>query len=270
MGGDFILIGASEVGAMGVLDLFRLNGKVAVVTGASRGLGKEMAVALAEAGADLVIIGRGRGSLEVLAKEVQTHGHSCHPVEGDVSVRGEAQRIVDEAFGWKSQLDILINNAGTIARGPALEMKEEDWDRVINLNLNGAFFMAQAAGRVMAKQRKGKIINIGSMNTAISAKNIIPYTVSKGGLGQMTKAFAVEWGQYNIQVNCILPGYFETELTTAPRKDPERFAYFQSRIPCGRWGMPSDLKGTVIFLASAASDYVTGVNLPVDGGYLAG
>jgi 2-dehydro-3-deoxy-D-gluconate 5-dehydrogenase len=109
-----------------------------------------------------------------------------------------------------------------------------------------------------------------SANAAISAKNVIPYTVSKGGIGQMTKAFAVEWGQYNIQVNCILPGYYETELTTALRKDPERFAYFQSRIPSGRWGTPSDLKGTVIFLASAASDYVTGVNLPVDGGYLAG
>ena len=140
----------------------------------------------------------------------------------------------------------------------------------MNLNLNGPFFIAQAVGRVMVKQPRGKIINIGSVNTAISAKNVIPYTVSKGGIGQMTKAFAVEWGQYNIQVNCILPGYYETELTTALRKDPERFAYFQSRIPSGRWGIPSDLKGTVIFLASAASDYVTGVNLPVDGGYLAG
>jgi 2-deoxy-D-gluconate 3-dehydrogenase len=229
-----------------------------------------MTMALAEAGADLVIIGRGQDALDVLVEEVRTAGHGCRPVVGDVSVRGEAQRIVDEAFNWKNHLDILVNNAGTIARGPALETKEEDWDRVINLNLNGAFFMAQAAGRAMVKQRRGKIINIGSMNTAVSAKNVIPYTVSKGGIGQMTKAFAVEWGQYNIQVNCILPGYYETELTTALRKDPERFAYFQSRIPLGRWGKPSDLKGTVIFLASAASDYVTGVNLPVDGGYLAG
>jgi 2-dehydro-3-deoxy-D-gluconate 5-dehydrogenase len=255
---------------MGVLDLFRLDGKVAVVTGASRGLGKEMAMALAEAGADLVIIGRGHDALNERAEEIRNLGHDCLAVVGDVSVRGEAQRIVDEAFSWKSQLDVLINNAGTIARGPALETRVEDWDRVINLNLNGAFFIAQAVGRAMAKQRRGKIINIGSMNTAISAKNVIPYTVSKGGLGQMTKALAVEWGQHNIQVNCILPGYYETELTTALRKDPERFAYFQSRIPMGRWGMPSDLKGTVIFLASAASDYVTGVNLPVDGGYLAG
>jgi 2-dehydro-3-deoxy-D-gluconate 5-dehydrogenase len=255
---------------MGVLDLFRLDGKVAVVTGASRGLGKEMAMALAEAGADLVIIGRGHDALNERAEEIRNLGHDCLAVVGDVSVRGEAQRIVDEAFSWKSQLDILINNAGTIARGPALETRVEDWDRVINLNLNGAFFIAQAVGRAMAKQRRGKIINIGSMNTAISAKNVIPYTVSKGGLGQMTKALAVEWGQHNIQVNCILPGYYETELTTALRKDPERFAYFQSRIPMGRWGMPSDLKGAVIFLASAASDYVTGVNLPVDGGYLAG
>ena len=255
---------------MGVLDLFRLDGKVAVVTGASRGLGKEMAMALAEAGADLVIIGRGHDALNERAEEIRNLGHDCLAVVGDVSVRGEAQRMVDEAFSWKNQLDILINNAGTIARGPALETRVEDWDRVINLNLNGAFFIAQAVGRAMAKQRRGKIINIGSMNTAISAKNVIPYTVSKGGLGQMTKALAVEWGQHNIQVNCILPGYYETELTTALRKDPERFAYFQSRIPMGRWGIPSDLKGAVIFLASAASDYVTGVNLPVDGGYLAG
>jgi 2-dehydro-3-deoxy-D-gluconate 5-dehydrogenase len=255
---------------MGVLDLFRLDGKVAVVTGASRGLGKEMTIALAEAGADLVIIGRGHDALNALAEEIRKFGHGCLTVAGDVSVRGEAQRIVDESFSWKSQLDVLVNNAGTIARGPALETRVEDWDRVINLNLNGAFFMAQAVGRAMAKQRRGKIINIGSMNTAISAKNVIPYTVSKGGIGQMTKALAVEWGQHNIQVNCILPGYYETELTTALRKDPERFAYFHSRIPMGRWGIPSDLKGTVIFLASAASDYVTGVNLPVDGGYLAG
>jgi 2-dehydro-3-deoxy-D-gluconate 5-dehydrogenase len=255
---------------MGVLDSFRLDGKVALVTGASRGLGKEMALALAGAGADLVIVGRGKDGLETLAREIGTLGTSCRPVIGDVSVRGEAQRIVDETFGWKNQLDILVNNAGTIARGPALDTKEEDWDRVMNLNLNGAFFMTQAAGRQMVKQRQGKIINIGSMNTVVSAKNVIPYTVSKGGIGQMTKAFAVEWGQYNIQVNCILPGYYETELTTALRKDPERFAYFQSRIPLGRWGKPSDLKGTVIFLASAASDYITGVNLPVDGGYLAG
>jgi 2-dehydro-3-deoxy-D-gluconate 5-dehydrogenase len=255
---------------MGMLDLFRLDQKVALVTGASRGLGKEMAIALAEAGADLVVVGRGQEALDLLAKEIRTLGRNCLPVVGDVAIRGEAQRIVDEAFGWKNQLDILINNAGTIARGAALDTKEEDWDRVINLNLNGAFFMAQAAGRAMVKQRRGKIINIGSMNTVVSAKNVIPYTVSKGGIGQMTKAFAVEWGQYNIQVNCILPGYYETELTTALRKDPDRFAYFQSRIPLGRWGKPSDLKGTVIFLASAASDYVTGVNLPVDGGYLAG
>jgi len=255
---------------MNVLDLFRLDGKVALITGASRGLGKEMATSLAGAGADIVILGRRQDALNLLAEEIRLSGRECLTVVGDVSVRGEAARIVDEGHAWKNRLDILVNNAGTIARGPALETKVEEWDRVMNLNLDGAFFMAQAAGRVMVKQRSGKIINIGSMNTTISAKNIIPYTVSKGGLGQMTKAFAVEWGQYNIQVNCILPGYYETELTTALRNDPERYAYFQSRIPAGRWGQPSDLKGTVIFLASRASDYVTGVNLPVDGGYLAG
>jgi 2-dehydro-3-deoxy-D-gluconate 5-dehydrogenase len=255
---------------MGVLELFRLHGKVALITGAGRGLGREMTIALAEGGANLVIVGRGQDALNGVAEEIRKLGHDCLAVVGDVSARGEAQRIVDVAFEWKGQLDVLVNNAGTIARGPALETKVEDWDQVMDLNLNGAFFMAQAVGRVMARQRGGKIINIGSMNTAVSAKNVIPYTVSKGGIGQMTKALAVEWGQYNIQVNCILPGYYETELTTALRKDPERFAYFQSRIPSGRWGIPSDLKGTVIFLASAASDYVTGVNLPVDGGYLAG
>jgi 2-deoxy-D-gluconate 3-dehydrogenase len=255
---------------MSVLDLFRLDGKVGLVTGASRGLGKEMTIALAEGGADLVIVGRGQDALIVVAEEIRKLGRHCLTVVGDVSMRGEAQRVVDEALSWKGLLDVLVNNAGTIARGPALETKVEDWDKVMNLNLNGAFFMAQAVGRVMVKQRRGKIINIGSINTAISAKNVIPYTVSKGGIGQMTKALAVEWGQYNVQVNCILPGYYETELTAALRKDPDRFAYFKSRIPSGRWGIPSDLRGTVIFLASAASDYVTGVNLPVDGGYLAG
>ncbi len=255
---------------MGVLDSFRLEGKVGIVTGASRGLGKEMAVALAEAGADIAIVGRGQDALNVVAEEIRGLKRHCLTVVGDVALRGEAQRIVDEAYRWKGRLDVLINNAGTIARGPALETSAEDWDSVMNLNLNAAFFMAQAVGRVMVKQRRGKIINIGSMNTMLSAKNVIPYTVSKGGIGQMTKAFAVEWGQYNIQVNCILPGYYETELTTALRNDPERYAYFQSRIALGRWGQPRDLKGTVVFLSSAASDYVTGVNLPVDGGYLAG
>jgi 2-dehydro-3-deoxy-D-gluconate 5-dehydrogenase len=255
---------------MNVLDLFRLEGKVGIVTGASRGLGKEMAMALAEAGADVVIIGRGQEALNVAAEKIRELKRHCLTIVGDVAVRGEAQRIVDEAFGWKGRLDILINNAGTIARGPALEIRAEEWDKVMNLNLNGAFFMAQAVGRIMVRQRRGKIINIGSMNTTLSAKNVIPYTVSKGGIGQMTKAFAVEWGQYNIQVNCILPGYYETELTTALRNDPERYAYFQNRIALGRWGQPRDLKGTVVFLSSAASDYLTGVNLPVDGGYLAG
>ena len=255
---------------MGVLDLFRLEGKVGIVTGASRGLGKEMAMALAEAGADVIIIGRGQDALNVAAEEIGELKRHCLAIVGDVAVRGEAQRIVDEALGWKGRLDVLINNAGTIARGPALETRAEEWDRVMNLNLSGAFFMAQAVGRIMVRQRRGKIINIGSMNTTLSAKNVIPYTVSKGGIGQMTKAFAVEWGEYNIQVNCILPGYYETELTTALRNDPERYAYFQKRIALGRWGQPRDLKGTVVFLSSAASDYVTGVNLPVDGGYLAG
>jgi 2-dehydro-3-deoxy-D-gluconate 5-dehydrogenase len=256
--------------AVGFLDLFRLDKRVAVVTGASRGLGEEMALGLSEAGADLVITGRQRETLQAAAERLQVSGRECLTVVGDQSVSGEAQRIVEEALAWKGRLDVLVNNAGTIARGPALDVKEEEWDRVMSLNVSGAFFMAQAAGRVMAKQRSGKVINIGSINTVISAKNVIPYTVSKGGIGQMTKALAVEWGQYNIQVNCILPGYYETELTTALRNDPERYAYFRSRIPLGRWGVPNDLKGAVVFLTSAASDYVTGINLPVDGGYLAG
>jgi 2-dehydro-3-deoxy-D-gluconate 5-dehydrogenase len=255
---------------VGLLDLFRLDKRVAVVTGGSRGLGEEMALGLSEAGADLVITGRRRETLQTAAERLRASGRECLTVVGDQSVSGEAQRIVEEVLEWKGRLDILINNAGTIARGPALDVKEEEWDRVMGLNVNGAFFMAQAAGHVMVKQRSGKIINIGSMNTVVSAKNIIPYTVSKGGIGQMTKALAVEWGQYNVQVNCILPGYYETDLTTALRNDPERYAYFRSRIPLGRWGVSNDLKGAVIFLASAASDYVTGINLPVDGGYLAG
>jgi 2-dehydro-3-deoxy-D-gluconate 5-dehydrogenase len=255
---------------VGLLDLFRLDKRVAVVTGGSRGLGEEMALGLSEAGADLVITGRRRETLQTAAERLRASGRECLTVVGDQSVSGEAQRIVEEVLEWKGRLDILINNAGTIARGPALDVKEEEWDRVMGLNVNGAFFMAQAAGHVMVKQRSGKIINIGSMNTVVSAKNIIPYTVSKGGIGQMTKALAVEWGQYNVQVNCILPGYYETDLTTALRNDPERYAYFRSRIPLGRWGVPNDLKGAVVFLASAASDYVTGINLPVDGGYLAG
>ncbi|MEW5975896.1 MAG: glucose 1-dehydrogenase [Acidobacteriota bacterium] len=255
---------------MGVLDSFRLQGKVAIVTGGSRGLGYEMALALAESGAHLVLVGRDGAQLAAAEQKIRGVGGDCLALAGDVAMRGEAQRIADKAFSWKGRLDILVNNAGTIARGPALEVKEEDWDRVLDLNLHGAFFMAQAVGKIMVGQRSGKIINVGSMNTVVSARNVIPYTVSKGGVGQMTKALAVEWGQYNVQVNCILPGYYETDLTAALRNDPERYAYFQSRIPLGRWGKPADLKGAIAFLASGASDYITGVLLPIDGGYLAG
>ncbi len=253
---------------MGVLDLFNLTGKVAIITGASRGLGRSMACALAEAGADVALVGRDLSALKILEADLANIGTETLLISADVSKKKEPQRIINEVLSWRSNIDILVNNAGTVVRSSAVNISEDDWEKVIELNLNGAFRMAQAAARVMLNQRSGKIINIGSVNSVLGAREVISYAASKGGILQVTRAMASELAAKGIQVNCILPGYFETDLTKGIQDDEARYEMIRRRTPAGRWGKPDDLAGAVVYLASSASDYVTGSTLTVDGGFI--
>lgn len=251
-----------------VLEKFSLKGKTAIVIGASRGLGQGMARALAEAGADLALVARTVSSLDELAEEVRGLNRKCLILPNDVSKASEIQIMVNrviEAFG---KIDILINSQGTQVRKPAFEMTEQDWDGLMSVNLKSVFFSCQAVGREMTKQGKGKIINIASLTSVIGLPNISIYGASKGGVAQLTKALAVEWAPHHINVNAVLPGYYKTALTEDLFKNEEKAKWVLSRIPLGRTGLPEDLAGTVVFLSSEASDYITGQILPVDGGWL--
>jgi NAD(P)-dependent dehydrogenase (short-subunit alcohol dehydrogenase family) len=226
-------------------------------------------MALGQAGADIALVARNKSGLERVSASLAGLGRESLTIPSDISETQAASRIVDSVLKWKGRIDILINNAGIVVRGPAEEFTDDGWSRVMRTNLDAAFFMAREAGKVKIQNRSGKIVNIGSINSVISSPNLVSYTASKGGIAQMTKALAVEWARYNIQVNCVLPGYIPTDLNTAVHSDPERYASIAKRITAGRWGKPEDLHGIVVFLASRASDYVTGIAVPVDGGYLA-
>jgi 2-deoxy-D-gluconate 3-dehydrogenase len=249
--------------------LFSVEGKVAVVTGASRGLGQAMAFALAQAGAKVVALGSRPESLDKTCELFAEHNLFIQPLACDQrsaeSIRETVAAILQE-FG---RIDILINNAGTIARAPAHEFSDDDWNDVIETNLNGVFRMCREVGRAMLKNQSGKIINIASLLSFSGGITVPAYAASKGGVAQLTKALANEWAKDNIQVNAIAPGYFETDNTENLRKDPERFAGISARIPTERWGTPEDLAGTAIYLSSKASDYVNGHVLLVDGGWMA-
>ena len=251
-----------------ILDLFKLDGKVALVTGAGQGLGQGMSIALAEAGADIASLDR--IGCEGTCESVRALGRRYYETTLDLRAASVADlnlvvtRIARE-FG---HIDILVNNAGTIRRTPAIDFSETDWDDVLQINLKAAFFLSQAVGRVMLSQRSGKIINIASMLSFQGGINIPSYTASKSGLAGITRALANEWAKHGINVNAIAPGYMATDNTAALRADPVRSKTILGRIPAGRWGMPDDLKGAVVFLASSASDYVHGAILPVDGGWL--
>jgi len=251
-----------------VLEKFSLRGKTAVVIGASRGLGQGMARALAEAGADLALVARTVSSIDELAEEVKGLNRKCLPLPKDISKPSEIESVVNrviEAFG---KIDILINSQGAQVRKPAFEMTEQDWDGLMSINLKSVFFSCQAVGKEMAKQGKGKIINVASLTSMIGLPNISIYGASKGGVAQLTKALAVEWAPHHINVNAVLPGYYKTALTEDLFKNEERAKWILSRIPLGRTGFPEDLAGTVVFLSSEASDYITGQIIPVDGGWL--
>lgn len=250
-----------------ILDQFRLDGKVALVTGASRGLGQGMALALAEAGADVVAADVGAGA-ETLAR-IRQLGRRCVAVQADVAAPGAAEALVNEALSAFGRLDILVNNAGIIRRAPFLEFTEKDWDEVMDVNIKAVFLLSQAAARVMVKQRRGKIINVASMLSFQGGIRVPSYTSSKSAVMGLTRLMACELAPHGINANAIAPGYMATDNTKPLREDPERSKAILDRIPMGRWGTPDDLRGIVVFLASEASDYINGYTIAVDGGWLA-
>ena len=252
-----------------ILDLFKLDGKVALVTGAGQGLGQAMAIGLAEAGADIASLDR--TGCEGTCERVRALGR--HYYESIVDLREatieDLQVVVARIVKELGRIDILVNNAGTIRRAPAIDFSEQDWDDILQINLKAAFFLTQAVARLMMSQGGGKIINIASMLSFQGGINVLSYTAAKSALAGITRALANEWARHNINVNAIAPGYMATDNTTALRADPVRSASILERIPAGRWGTPEDLKGAVVFLASSASEYLNGAIIPVDGGWLA-
>ena len=253
---------------MSILDSFKLDGKVALVTGARQGLGQGMALALAEAGAD--IIGLDWTESGETGEIINALGRRYHPVTCNLrqATAADLQKIVAEVVTGMQHLDILVNNAGIIRRAPAMEFSETDWDDVLQINLRAVFFLSQAAARVMAQQGHGKIINIASMLSFQGGILVPSYTAAKSGVAGLTRALANEWAKHGINVNAIAPGYMATDNTAPLRADPDRSKTILERIPAGRWGTPGDLKGVVVFLVSSASDYMNGAVIPVDGGWL--
>lgn len=249
------------------MDFFSVKGKVAIVTAGNTGLGQAYAVALAKAGADLVIATHGRDWNET-RKLIEKEGRQVTFIQGDLTNKEDRENLVKLAVQVYGKIDILVNNAGTIRRAPLLEYKEEDWNAVMDINLNAVYFLSQEVAKIMVKQGSGKIINVASMLAFQGGKFVPPYTASKHGVAGITKAFANELACKNIQINAIAPGYIKTANTEPIRADKKRNAEIQGRIPADRWAEPFDLMGAVVFLASRASDYVNGHILAVDGGWL--
>ena len=246
---------------------FSLEGRTALVTGANTGLGQGITIALAQSGADIVAVGR-RAPLETQAA-IRALQRRFLFIPADLASTGPIAGVVKETLEKMGRLDILVNNAGLISRADALQVAEADWDLVVNVDLKSAFFLAQAAARHMAVCGGGKIINVVSVLSFQGGIRVPAYAAAKSGLAGITKALANEWAQQRINVNAIAPGYFVTDNTQALREDEKRSREILARIPAGRWGVPADLGGAAVFLASAASDYVHGAIIPVDGGWLA-
>jgi len=252
-----------------ILDSFRLDGRVALVTGAGQGLGQALAIALAEVGADIAALDV--RDVAHTGQAVAALGRRFLPIQCNLRSASVAdlQQVVERVAADLGRLDILVNNAGIIRRTPALEFAETDWDDVLQINLKAVFFLSQAAAKEMVKQGGGKIINIASLLSFQGGVIVPSYTASKSGVAGITRALANEWAKHNINVNAICPGYMATDNTAPLRADPVRSASILDRIPAARWGRPDDLKGVVVLLASSASDYMYGAVVPVDGGWLA-
>ena len=248
---------------------FSLKNKNAIITGASRGLGQAMAIALAEAGAFVICCSSSQGGTDKTIKLIEEKGGKATGLHADLGNRDAVKKMYGDALEKCGRIDILVNNGGTIARYPATDFPLDEWDRVLEVNLTSAFYLSQLVGQAMIENGGGKIINTASMLSYSGGITVPAYTASKHGIAGITKALANEWAQHNIQVNAIAPGYFRTDNTQQLQDDPARNEAITNRIPAGRWGNPEDLGGAVVFLASAASDYVSGTIINVDGGWMA-
>jgi gluconate 5-dehydrogenase len=249
---------------------FDLGGRVALVTGTSRGLGQSFARALARAGADLVITARRKDDLREFQREIEGLGRRALPLDLDVRDQGSITRMAEAALGGYGKIDILVNNAGCNIRKPALEVTWEDWNTILDTNLRGSFFVAQAIGRHMVERGYGRIINIGSVTSVAGYAGLAPYGASRGGIKQLTMSLADDWGPHGVTVNCLAPGWFKTAQNARMYEDEEWVAMLKQRIPARRPGQADDLEGAVVFLASEESRYVTGQTLLVDGGISVG
>jgi 2-deoxy-D-gluconate 3-dehydrogenase len=252
-----------------ILDKFKLDGKVAFVTGSSSGLGQAMALGLAEAGADVICHASRAGGARETVEKIIAAGRRSAEVAGDLADRETPRRMIAEVIETFGRIDVLVNNAGTIRRSPAVDFSEEDWMTVLEINLSSIFRLSQAAAKNMIENGGGKIVNIASLLSFQGGITVPAYTASKSGVAGLTKAFANEWAKHKINVNAIAPGYFATNNTAALQADETRNRQILERIPAGHWGNPEDLQGAVVFLSSAASDYLQGHILVVDGGWMA-
>jgi NAD(P)-dependent dehydrogenase (short-subunit alcohol dehydrogenase family) len=251
-------------------NIFDLTGKVAVVTGASRGLGQYFSRALARAGADLVITSRQLESLDAFKQEIESLGRRALPLPLDVRDYDSIQQMVEKACRHYGQIDILVNNAGCNVRKPGIEVTWDDWNLVLNTNLRGTFFVAQAAAKKMIPRKYGRIINIGSVTSVFGYAGLAPYCASRGGVKQLTMSLADDWGKFGITVNCLAPGWFKTEQTKVLYENKDWVDYLTDRIPLKRPGTPHDLDGALVFLASDAAEYLTGQTILIDGGITTG
>lgn len=251
-----------------VQEMFGLDGKVAMVTGGDTGIGRAISNALAMAGADIFVVTHSGRNIEEVRAEIESYGRRMEFFKADLTIEKQAIKSVEKCIETFRKIDILVNNAGTIYRAPLLEGRNEMWRKVIDLNLSAVYYISKEASRHMVNRGTGKIINIASMLSFQGGKFVPSYTASKHGVAGLTKAFANELAEKNIQVNAIAPGYIKTSNTAPIRKDEKRNAEISSRIPAGRWGLPEDLGAAAVFLGSKASDYMNGHILSVDGGWL--
>jgi NAD(P)-dependent dehydrogenase (short-subunit alcohol dehydrogenase family) len=249
------------------VEMFDLEGKVAMVTGSSKGLGEAGAVGLAKAGADIAVCGRNTADIDRVVGRLKTMGSNAAGFSVDVTQKNSVHRAVGAIMDHFGKIDILVNNAGTNYRTSVIDYPEEEWDRIIDINLKGYYLVAQAVAPQMIEHGYGKVINISSILGRIAIPNQLAYASAKGGVDQMTKIMALEWAKLGVRVNAIAPTYFETEMVKQIRNDKERFEFIKERTPMGRWGYLEEIEGIIIFLASKASDFITGQSIAIDGGW---